>query len=381
MANRIGGADGIRAIACIWVIVGHIYMYLPRHHLPSSFPWSLGYHGHMGVAMFFVLSGFLLAQPFWRNLRSGNRMPSVRVYALRRLARILPGFWFCAIVTAAASGAIATRWEVFGLVLTLGGVNCLLPGTYQPPFNRPLWSISIELWFYVMLPLVMFLVFRARRRGLVIMGGVIVVLVAGQAVFLRAAPQIEQAVADPALFASESMVVHHNPFALFTHFLLGALAAWALVAMQGRRITPTCKWCNRYDAICAGLLIALIATRGLPGQWLGIESVIPFDWPVFSLIIAVLLALLPLSAVTARCLDNALFRAAALLSFGLYLWHVPVLRWFQRLWELDDSSTLLHVMGYSTTAIATTLVIAAASYLIIERPFIRWAQRQSTPRS
>src|SRR4051812_18536329 len=93
--NRLAGADFIRAAACL-IVVGH--------HLSQRMSWNVGLGwmewfrvfvqmGGFGVAMFFVLSGFLLAQPFWRALDNGAPLPSLRTYAIRRAARILPGFW------------------------------------------------------------------------------------------------------------------------------------------------------------------------------------------------------------------------------------------------------------------------------------------------
>lgn len=79
--NRLLGADFIRAAACFIVLF---------HHLAQRMSWNadLGaiepfrvftQMGTFGVAMFFVLSGFLLARPFWKALDAGEEMPSLRV--------------------------------------------------------------------------------------------------------------------------------------------------------------------------------------------------------------------------------------------------------------------------------------------------------------
>ena len=92
--NRLLGADFVRATACLTVLF---------HHLAQRMSWQedLGFiewfrlfaqMGTFGVAMFFVLSGFLLSRPFWQALDAKGPMPSLRVYAMRRAARILPGY-------------------------------------------------------------------------------------------------------------------------------------------------------------------------------------------------------------------------------------------------------------------------------------------------
>ena len=94
-ANRLTGADGIRAIACLMVMAHHAFQRLA--------PWPQGPNaqelqkfiltGASGVAIFFVLSGYLLSEPFWRAWADDAERPSLRTFAIRRWARIAPAFW------------------------------------------------------------------------------------------------------------------------------------------------------------------------------------------------------------------------------------------------------------------------------------------------
>src|SRR6187399_3266653 len=107
--NRLLGADFVRAAACLTVLF---------HHLSQRMSWNVDLGpgvewfrlftqmGTFGVAMFFVLSGFLLARPFWQSLDKGEDMPSIRTYAMRRAARILPGFYLALAVTFVLSVAV-----------------------------------------------------------------------------------------------------------------------------------------------------------------------------------------------------------------------------------------------------------------------------------
>ena len=64
--------------------------------------------GAFGVAIFFLLSGFLLSGPFWGAYDAGRPMPSLRTYALRRAARIMPGYYTAltvSLILAAVSSA------------------------------------------------------------------------------------------------------------------------------------------------------------------------------------------------------------------------------------------------------------------------------------
>ncbi|MGH9208506.1 MAG: acyltransferase family protein, partial [Acidimicrobiales bacterium] len=90
--------DILRAIAALMVI---------GYHANGLVAGSTGGGGlwlrdnvDSGVELFFVLSGYLIALPFLRALAAGSRAPDTRSYALRRAARILPGYWLALCVAA-----------------------------------------------------------------------------------------------------------------------------------------------------------------------------------------------------------------------------------------------------------------------------------------
>ena len=99
--NRLNGADFVRAAACLTVLFHHLAQRMSWEDQLGAVEWFriFAQIGTFGVAMFFVLSGFLLARPFWQALDRGEAAPSLRTYAMRRAARILPGFWLALIVT------------------------------------------------------------------------------------------------------------------------------------------------------------------------------------------------------------------------------------------------------------------------------------------
>src|SRR5262245_20867926 len=92
---RLGGADFMRAVACLMVLAHHLSLRMDFYKVTDALalPFNLARFGNYGVSVFFVLSGFLLSRPFWLALDAGRPQPSLRIYAMRRAARILPGFW------------------------------------------------------------------------------------------------------------------------------------------------------------------------------------------------------------------------------------------------------------------------------------------------
>src|SRR6201999_4672594 len=92
--QRFDALDGLRGLAALGVLVLHVWMfsYGDQHRPPKGLlDFTLG-ELRLGVQLFFVLSGFLIFRPFVAAALDGaQRMPSLRRYAIRRAARILPG--------------------------------------------------------------------------------------------------------------------------------------------------------------------------------------------------------------------------------------------------------------------------------------------------
>src|SRR5208283_6113052 len=99
--NELSGADGVRAIACLMVIFHHCAQ---RLSLWDQAAWAQGLqkffmNGNSGVSFFFVLSGYLLSFPFWKRYLEGGEFPGMKQYAVRRAARIMPGYYTALIVS------------------------------------------------------------------------------------------------------------------------------------------------------------------------------------------------------------------------------------------------------------------------------------------
>ena len=121
--NRLLGADFARAAACLIVLFHHLAQRLSGGEiLPALQVFrTFANNGTFGVGIFFVLSGFLLARPFWQALDKRQPMPSLRIYAMRRAARILPGFWLALTVTFVCNHRDlrrAPRWRAVAALLS-----------------------------------------------------------------------------------------------------------------------------------------------------------------------------------------------------------------------------------------------------------------------
>lgn len=384
---RLAGADGLRALACLWVYFAHLNQLRPV--FIHSAPWLDRFlrAGGAGVAAFFVLSGFLLSMPFWSAWRAGRPMPSLKVYAIRRLGRILPGLYAVTLITAIAFGAYKTKWDLLTLATTLTFTNGLLAGTFFPSFDGPLWSISTEMQFYVMLPLWAWGLFKVRgawvaRAYLVT---TIVVIMAGQWLFLRQAPAIEKWIDHPGIFraAPSAWSTWRNAPAMFSHFLIGVLAADVLLDLRARPVTGDASsasrgW-NRADGVVALALGLVIALACAPVSWLPAIDYMQTGFPTFHLLIAAILVAAPFSTRMGRWLDAGWLRWTATLSFGIYLWHWPMQHMFDKRWPIRLDNAYADAAVFGLGVLAVTYAIAAASWYLLEKPIVDLSHRWSKP--
>ena len=115
----------------------------------------------VGVAIFFVLSGFLLSRPWWVSARWGTAPPSVARYALKRVLRIWPVYVVTACLALALvpgnEGSDVGDWVSTALLLDTYVDDTLPYGLTQ------MWSLSVEVAFYVTMPLLMWVATRRSR--------------------------------------------------------------------------------------------------------------------------------------------------------------------------------------------------------------------------
>ncbi len=178
--GRVDSLTGIRAVAALLVVLTHAAYTTGKY--PRGYVGLVYSRMEIGVPIFFVLSGFLLFAPWVKAAASGGPPPSVRRYAWHRVRRIMPAY---AVTVVAAYLLYHFRtagpnpghtWEGLFRNLTLTQIytdhylySFLHQGLTQ------MWSLAVEVAFYVALPLLAYLllVLLCRRRwrpGLLLAG-------------------------------------------------------------------------------------------------------------------------------------------------------------------------------------------------------------------
>ena len=168
----IAPIEGLRGVAVLMVVLFH-YVVLREGNFDDPYVGAINqvealnravHHGYLGVDLFFVISGFLLALPWFLEARAGRPAPPARAFYVRRVRRIVPAYY----VQLAALFAIVlpllhgwTYWRSDLYVYALNGVahalfvHNLFPLTSASMgVNGALWTLAVEAQFYLLLPLV-----------------------------------------------------------------------------------------------------------------------------------------------------------------------------------------------------------------------------------
>ena len=352
--------------------------------------------GDVGVAIFFVLSGFLLYRPFMRALLDAGPGPAVLPYLKRRGLRIFPAYWLALAVVIGMIGVVDARPRDYLSWIFLLQIY-RTPGNWKGPAMHnafgsigfplgPAWTLAIEVSFYVFLPIFAALVAVVSRRlgpqgRWRLQVGVLSGLFLGS-LALRFILDLSMSITE-ATFVTRWLPTEINLFALGMGLALlsealdrDAVSAKVRAALDSRLL----------PFVCWG--IAALSFYAV-SNWIGI-SVAEFSHPTghdMALQIlygmTALFLLLPDTVrpyrpgVTPRVLANFPLRQLGLISYGVYLWQDIVIdQYFRRTHHRFFAAPFLPALLWVG---AVTILIATLSYVVIERPALSLKRRRILP--
>ena len=331
--------------------------------------------GFLAVSLFFVLSGFVLFLPVARR---GGSFGSVRTYARRRAARILPAYYVVLIVcvlayplmVTAAIGDQVSAGSVLAHLLLVQQEARLIPG-YSGALglgvDPVVWTLSLEALFYLLLPVVAGAFWRWPWRATVL---AVAVGVAGRLLLDGAAGR------DQGILLS-SFPLHLGDFAA------GMGAAMLYVRWRegpaGRWRPPPWLATGAALAGSAVALGALIASGGADAG--AVRAGIRGD--------AALMALLPFAFAAAICgmalapaaarrpLELAPLRWVGTVSYGVFLVHYPVLLLGRTSLNIVHDGSNEAFLLLTAFALPVSLLLGWLSWIAVERPARRLAQQRT----
>ena len=379
--DRLPALTGLRGLAALWVLVFHAWALSGAAGSALPAPWAalLG-AGWLGVDIFFVLSGFLLARGLGAQCTGDVGRPDWPAFALMRVARILPAYYAQLAVFALPATALVLTPAIAWTPASMGegiahGLLWLNAWPWVPAHLGPWWSLPVEAGFYAALPLLWWAWGGARRMVGLLLG------TACLAVAWRFAMH-DVASIEPRIGWAE-----HVPGRM-VQFVAGMALAWWMARCEsegrggpGAGADPVPSRSHGADALVVLAFGALVALPLLGGDraYVGIVDARGWTWlwPLFTAApVVVLLASLVRapSGRIARLLATTPLVALGTVSFGLYLWHYPV-QWALRAALGGYVPPSWGLAGFVGASLCLSLAVAALSWWAIERPALAAAQR------
>ena len=343
---RINNFDLIRLLAALQVAITHV---ISAMHVPGFFARivQFGLSFFPGVPIFFVVSGFLISKSY-------EHSDLLRDYFRNRCLRIYPGLWVALAVTVGVMfmagigviGTISTRHWLVWWAAQMTVVQNYNPGFQWPQGvggpgpNASLWTIPIELEFYILLPAI-YAVFRLRERR----GNISLLAICAASAAL-----------DLGLVYAQERFPKHTLF----NYLPVTVAPFLWMFLVGVLVQR--NW-NTLRSVLAGrahwwllgyLMLCMVAAR--LGIYVGGNAITPlFLLPLAGLVIS--------SATSAPWLADRVLRHQDI-SYGTYIYHALVI-------NLMVGFGFFGSVFSAATAIAAALVLATLSWALVEKPFLR----------
>lgn len=248
---------GLRAIAALLVVGAHAAFWTGRY-TPDVVGGAFS-RLEVGVAIFFVLSGFLLFRPWLQAAAGERKLPSTTTYLWHRARRILPAYWITVVATYAIylfrddAGETGLGWSGFVRNMTLTQIYG--PGHLHTGLTQ-MWSLAVEATFYLLLPVLgWFLVAVLCRR---------------EWHPVRLALALLGVVAITPLWTS---ITHNTDISYTARLWLPGFIAWFAGGMLLALASVTLKRCSPYGMGLLALYFLLLACTPLAGE----ATIVPTD--------------------------------------------------------------------------------------------------------
>lgn len=339
--------DGLRGLACLWVVLDHLHVEALAAELPAGVSRWVFDSGIVGVMVFFVLSGFVIAQSWRDAVPGGASVDAGRIgrFLTRRWMRLSPPYFVAiALAVVVTVGGSVVRGDG-GQAPSVGSVVAhlaYLPGLVEAePINAVFWTLAIEMQFYVGFGLVVWVLQRLASRSIELEQSALMVLAVLAAIWpLRGLELVNQ--------------THLGAYAFA--FLSGAFTWWL--------------WQGALDVGLYWLYHVILGAAWL--RW---------GDPLVGAVVLTgpLLYVATVGDRMQRWLGQRPLQRLGAVSYSLYLVHAPVIGvvdWFgEQLLGVGATGQALMIVP----AVLASLAVAAAFHRRVELPALTWSRSLRRP--
>lgn len=328
--GRVRAIESVRGLAAVSVVVYHAWATGPGDS--SSLAGAFLSRLWLGVPVFFVISGYVLYRPFAAATFDGRPWPGMRRYATNRVARIVPAYWVALTVVLLATGVG-------------GGLpSYLFLQNVTPPNARIVidvaWTLVSEVMFYVALPFIAYGLHLLRRRWLVRVAlvGLVVAGCAARASVYGAGWSIHDATLRETIdmFAAGMLAATFSPRRVALVGLAALAVIYPMLPAFGGASRLGDNWSDSLAITLSALAFAIVV-MGLP---------------------------------FARRLEVRPLLYLGTISYGVYLWHHPI---------MAAAKSELHVTGFAALlaiAVPAAVLTGSLSWWLVEKPSLAAVKRR-----
>lgn len=358
--ERIFGLDIMRAAAIIMVLSSHIlWIYPPNNSMISQFFQLFGF---LGVETFFVLSGFLIGTIFYKiYLKDDITFTNVLHFLKRRWFRTLPNYYLFLILNVIVAGIIGYSTDgLWRYVFFLQNF-----GTTMPAFFTESWSLSVEEFAYLILPLSLLVgafLFRNKSKKWTYITIVITLIV----LFILNKWYYNQTTENTSLIqwnVSLKAVVLYR----IDSILMGVVFSW--IYLNYNEFWKK----NKMNMAFTGMILLVMMYVGIGFFRITIEQY-PTLWNVFylpitSLTLALFLPVLSQWKTTKMPFKNAIV-TISLISYSCYLIHYGIVLQLMKHYIKTDYLPMYQLHVYTVVFLIITFGLSYLNYRYFEKPIM-----------
>jgi peptidoglycan/LPS O-acetylase OafA/YrhL len=352
--------DGVRGISILAVMFVHGGLF-----------W-MGQGGFLGVDIFFVLSGFLITSLLLEEWTQTGTV-SFKNFYMRRALRLLPPLVLiialCLLKVTFLPPPQGTLPAAKSILVALFYLSNWMPGGVYPPLFHT-WSLGIEEQFYIVWPLLLFIFLwlRASNRSVLLFLVLAISVIA-----------VHRALLWQGSVGLERNMVYTRLDTRTDSLLVGCIAG----ILVSRNLIPNKKW------IVSGIqVLTVISAAGMGFMLFTIPATSRFlyfgGFTLIAVMVAIVIAHLfmaPLS-VSTLILEFPLLRWFGRLSYGLYLWHLPVYAVYFNLFPpFSFKSYTLRIVSPFIIKFMLSVGVASLSFYFLEQPALRLKKRFNVVRA
>ncbi|PIF52352.1 peptidoglycan/LPS O-acetylase OafA/YrhL [Pseudomonas sp. 29] len=355
----IKGLDGLRAIAVLLVTFFHYSNFFPelKNATLLSVPWGVFSVGWVGVDIFFVLSGYLIAKMLLRNPISSPK--TYAAYIAKRAKRLLPAYLACSIICISTLYAFSIDqkildnqyliWTLSSNTPTIFGERSALGGNYITLVH--FWSLALEWQFYITFPVALAITRSARTTAII----AVLIAITSRMILMFIAPQnFDNAIYAFTLCRGDSLAFgvliatldpakylkHIKPIGLFGSCLLLAIL---FTTTQHELPFKSISWLQSfgYTAIAAASAMIIFSVANLD------KNTIPI-----------------------RLLESSPMTTIGRYSYSIYIWHLPMYPLIAIYAKQLSTIPYMQMLISFVIAITFTALASSLSYNYLEKRFM-----------